>query len=70
MDSKARTRRLARRGIANFLRRRAFCISFEVTYNCNARCKHCHLGGSANNPSETRAPAARFGELARRFNPK
>jgi MoaA/NifB/PqqE/SkfB family radical SAM enzyme len=69
MDSKARTRRLARRGIANFLRRRAFCISFEVTYNCNAQCKHCHLGGPANNPRETRAPAARFGELARRFKP-
>jgi MoaA/NifB/PqqE/SkfB family radical SAM enzyme len=69
MDSKARTRSLARRGIANFFLRRPFCISFEVTYNCNAQCKHCHLGGAANNPRETRAPAERFGELARRFKP-
>jgi MoaA/NifB/PqqE/SkfB family radical SAM enzyme len=69
MDSRARTRRLARRGIVNFLRQRPFCISFEVTYNCNARCRHCHLGGAANNPRETRAPAERFGELADRFKP-
>jgi len=69
MDSKARTRRLARRGIANFLLRRPFCVSFEVTYNCNAQCKHCHLGGPANNPREARASAARFGELARRLKP-
>lgn len=69
MDSRARVRRLARRGISNFLWRRPFCISFEVTYNCNAQCKHCHLGGAGNNPRETRAPAERFGELARRFKP-
>ena len=69
MESKARTRSLARRGIVNFIRRRPFCISFEVTSNCNARCKHCHLGGAANDPREVRSPAARFGELARRFRP-
>jgi MoaA/NifB/PqqE/SkfB family radical SAM enzyme len=69
MESKARTRSLARRGIANFLKRRPFCISFEVTYNCNARCRHCHLGGNANDPHETRASAAVFGELSRRLKP-
>lgn len=69
MESKARTRSLARRGVVNFVRRRPFCISFEVTYNCNARCKHCHLGGKANAPDEARATAARFGELSRRFKP-
>lgn len=69
MESKARTRSLARRSIVNFIRRRPFCISFEVTYNCNARCKHCHLGGKATPPDEARATAARFGELSRRFKP-
>ena len=69
MESRARTASLAGRGVVNLLRQRAFCISFEVTYNCNARCGHCHLGGPANDPNEVRAPASRFGELARRFKP-
>jgi MoaA/NifB/PqqE/SkfB family radical SAM enzyme len=69
MESRARTVSLVRRGVTNLLAGRPFCISFEVTYNCNARCAHCHLGGPANNPREVRAPAERFGELARRFRP-
>lgn len=69
MESRARTASLARRGVANLLLKRPFCISFEVTYNCNARCGHCHLGGTANDPREVRAPAGRYGELARRFKP-
>ena len=36
---------LAARGAANYLGRGPLCVSFEITYNCNARCKHCHLGG-------------------------
>ena len=69
METRARTVSLVRRGVTNLLAKRPFCISFEVTYNCNAQCGHCHLGGAANNPREVRAPAERFGELARRFKP-
>ena len=65
METRARTVSLVRRGVTNLLAKRPFCISFEVTYNCNAQCGHCHLGGAANNPREVRAPAERFGELAR-----
>jgi len=39
-----RSFRLARRGLINFVTRRPFCVSFEITRNSNARCKHCHLG--------------------------
>lgn len=44
MSPARRTLSLANRGINNYLRARPFCISFEVTYQCNAKCKHCHLG--------------------------
>lgn len=31
-------------GLKNYLRKKPFCVSFEVTYSCNAKCQHCHLG--------------------------
>ncbi len=61
-----RTLTLARRGIANYVTKRPFCVSFEITYSCNAHCKHCHLGGPAK---EERATPARFGEIARQLKP-
>ena len=41
-----RTLHLARRGLVNYLTKRPFCVSFEITRNCNARCRHCHLGNT------------------------
>jgi len=67
MNSFKRTIRLAKRGAKNYLTKKPFCVSFEVTYACNARCKHCHLGGAIEN--EIRASATRFGELARILKP-
>lgn len=66
MSSILRYLSLARRGVANYSWHRPFCVSFEVTYTCNARCKHCHLGGQAE---ENRASAERYGELSRELRP-
>jgi MoaA/NifB/PqqE/SkfB family radical SAM enzyme len=61
-----RTLSLAKRGVANFFNKRPFCVSFEVTYSCNARCKHCHLGGPVE---EERASAESYAELCREIKP-
>lgn len=57
----------ARRGIGNFFLKRPFCVSFEITYSCNARCKHCHLGGPI--PDEVRAEPIRFAERCLELKP-
>jgi MoaA/NifB/PqqE/SkfB family radical SAM enzyme len=61
-----RTLSIAKRGVINFFTKRPLCVSFEVTYSCNARCKHCHLGGPAE---EERASAERYAELCREIKP-
>jgi len=61
-----RTLSLAARGAANYMGRGPLCVSFEITYSCNARCRHCHLGGPAR---EERASAEEFGRIARRLRP-
>ncbi len=66
MNSLGRTISLATRGIKNYFTKRPFCMSFEVTYHCNARCKHCHLGGTVN---EERTTPQRYGELCRELKP-
>jgi len=66
MTSKRQSLSLAARGIVNFWTRRPFCVSIEITYNCNARCKHCHLGGAA--PEERAAPED-YGRIAREIKP-
>ncbi len=35
---------LWRHAVANYVFGRAYCVSFELTHNCNARCGHCHRG--------------------------
>ena len=66
MNSLGRTISLATRGLKNYFTKRPFCVSFEVTYRCNARCKHCHLGGTVN---EERTTPQRYGELCRELKP-
>lgn len=66
MSPTMRSLSLAVRGAANYVRRRPLCVSFEITYNCNARCKHCHLGGSA---PEDRAAPEEFGRISRELKP-
>ncbi len=67
MSSMVRNLSLVKRGARNYLTGRPLSISFEVTYSCNARCKHCHLGG--NIEGEVQATAERFGELCRELQP-
>ena len=57
---------IAKRAIHNFIFQRPFCVSFELTHNCNAKCKHCHLGGHV---VENRASPEKFGEMCRMLNP-
>jgi MoaA/NifB/PqqE/SkfB family radical SAM enzyme len=66
MTSKARTLSLFKRGIQNQIFKRPFCVSFELTHCCNAKCKHCHLGGQIE---ENRASAERLGEICRQVKP-
>jgi MoaA/NifB/PqqE/SkfB family radical SAM enzyme len=66
MDSVRRTLSLAKRGFRNHLTKRPFCISFEITHSCNAKCKHCHLHGPVE---EDRASPEKLGEICRDLSP-
>lgn len=66
MDSLSRTISLANRAVCNYFTKRPFCVSFEVTFNCNALCKHCNRGGSVE---EQRATPERYGEISRQIKP-
>ena len=57
---------VGQKGFFNFVSGKPLCVSFEVTYQCNARCGHCHLGGTFD---EERASPERFGELCRELAP-
>lgn len=58
---------LARRAAANYLTHRAYCASFELTYNCNARCQHCHRGPKI--PKEQLATPERLLEICKEIRP-
>jgi MoaA/NifB/PqqE/SkfB family radical SAM enzyme len=62
----ARTFSLVSRGGKNYALNRPFCVSFEVTKRCNARCHHCHLHGIKDDKV---ASAQEFGDISRRLNP-
>jgi len=66
MNSIIRTLALTRRGIRNYLFKKPFCVSFEITYSCNAKCQHCHLGGPVK---EKRAGPREYAEICNRLNP-
>ena len=61
MASLVRTYKLSQRALGSYFLRRPLSVSFEITRNCNAFCKHCHLGGRME--EEVRATPE---ELARR----
>jgi len=48
--SASRKVRIAQRTVKNVLLGRPITVSFEVTYSCNAHCKHCDLGGYIKEP--------------------
>ncbi len=57
---------LAARGVANYVLRRPWCLSFELTHNCNARCHHCHRGQRV---VEQKATPQRLLQLCRELRP-
>ena len=66
MDVKsfARLLSLTNRGVRNYFEKRPFCVSFEITHDCNAHCKHCHRGGTIDtNRATPEEFAQRFQEL-------
>lgn len=66
MSSLAQSLFLAGRGLINYITKRPFCVSFEITHRCNARCKHCNRGGPVD---EEWASAQRFGQIVREIKP-
>jgi MoaA/NifB/PqqE/SkfB family radical SAM enzyme len=57
---------LALRGFAGYLLRRPWCLSFELTHNCNAHCRHCHRGEPV---VEQRATPQRLVDVCRAMRP-
>ncbi|OGD19877.1 MAG: hypothetical protein A2W03_08315 [Candidatus Aminicenantes bacterium RBG_16_63_16] len=66
LKSPGRSLSLAGLGIKNYLVKRPLTISFEITHACNARCRHCHLGGPFQ---ENRATARDYGRICREVKP-
>lgn len=66
MDSVTHFLSYLNRWFRNYFLKSPFCVSFEITYKCNARCKHCHLGGPVD---EERASAQQYGEICRQIKP-
>ncbi len=64
--SRSRRMALIKRSVECFFFRRPYCVSFEVTHSCNARCSHCHLGGAVD---EKRASPQEFGKRSRELKP-
>jgi MoaA/NifB/PqqE/SkfB family radical SAM enzyme len=58
---------LVRRAVTNFLLKRTYCASFELTHRCNARCTHCHRGEPV--PRERLAGPERLVEICRAIRP-
>lgn len=46
----SRKARIAARTLKNIITGKPVSVSFEITYNCNARCKHCDLGDYIEEP--------------------
>lgn len=61
-----RTWSLAKRGIYSYFTHKPFCVSCEVTYRCNARCRHCHLHGVTDNHV---ASPKEYGEICKKLKP-
>ena len=57
---------LAAQGVVSYVRRRPWCLSFELTHNCNARCHHCHRGERV---VEQKATPQRLLEVCRELRP-
>ncbi len=59
--------KLARIGIRNYITKRPFVVSFEVTLSCNCNCRHCDLGGIIKDEKQLKPDD--FTRLTRILNP-
>lgn len=66
MSSLIRILSLSARSINNYFTKRPFCVSFEITYRCNAWCKHCHLHDLKD---KELASSERYAEICREIKP-
>jgi MoaA/NifB/PqqE/SkfB family radical SAM enzyme len=57
---------LTRQAVAGYFLKRPWCASFELTHNCNARCRHCHRGDRV---AEDLATPARLLAVCRELRP-
>jgi len=65
-QSPGRSLSLGLRGLRNYTLKKPLTISFEVTHACNAKCRHCHLGGGVK---EDRASPQIYAEICQRVKP-
>jgi MoaA/NifB/PqqE/SkfB family radical SAM enzyme len=66
MISRMRMLSFTKRALYNYMAKRPLAISFEVTHNCNARCKQCHLGGRI---VENQASPEQLGRICHALKP-
>ncbi|MBN2366116.1 MAG: radical SAM protein [Calditrichaeota bacterium] len=55
------------RFIHNWILKKVFSISLEITHSCNCNCTHCDKGGPI--PDEKLASPEKFGQITRELNP-
>jgi len=58
--------RTALRTARNLLLRRPLCVSFEITHNCTANCRHCDKGAKVDDHPLT---AEEYGRICKDLNP-
>lgn len=63
----AKTFKLVLRGHRNLLTGKPLVVSFELTWSCNANCRHCDKGGIL--PDETPMTPAQIGDHYRNLHP-
>jgi MoaA/NifB/PqqE/SkfB family radical SAM enzyme len=66
MQTTTRLFHIFSRAAANQLLRKPLAVSFEVTHCCNARCRHCHLGGPVE---EQAATPEQIGRICKEIGP-
>lgn len=59
--------RMLGKGVWNYLTKRPWIVSLEVTLSCNCNCRHCDLGGMCK--GEDRIGPGDYADLVRRFKP-
>lgn len=62
----SRKLKIAARTVRNIITSKPITVSFEITYNCNARCEHCDLGDYIKEP---KTPPEVFADWVTKLRP-